>query len=200
MKIRTMVFVFAFLFLVVSTFFSVSAATNLPAVGQPKPTLSVTSESTGNVDATVEKKPEYLLPFPGILPDHPLYFLKQVRDGILDRLIMDPLRKAEFHVLQADKRLNMGKLLVEQGKGSLAETTISKGENYLERAVSELSEFKSTGRAVPANLIDRLMRSTEKHVEVLNELVLKTEGETKAGLTGSVEFVKKVQGEVEKLK
>lgn len=148
----------------------------------------------------MEKKPEYLLPYPGILPDHPLYFLKQVRDGILDRLIMDPLRKAEFHVLQADKRLNMGRMLVENGKGTLAEQVISKGENYLDRAVGELLEFKSTGRAVPGSHIDQLTRSTEKHIEVLNALVLKTDGEVKAGLTGSVEFVKKVQGEVEKLK
>lgn len=200
MKTHTMVFILALLFLVVSTPFFVFAATNTPASGQPKPAVSITNEPTGNGDATVEKKQEYLLPYPGILPDHPLYFLKQIRDGILDRLIMDPLRKAEFHVLQADKRLNMGRMLIENGKGTLAEQVISKGENYLERAVSELSEFKFTGRAVPASLIDRLMRSTEKHVEVLNDLVLKTEGETKAGLAGSVEFVKKVQGKIEKLK
>ena len=180
MKTRAILFIFA-LFLLLVSFPSISFA-----VATTNPVL--------------EKKLEYLLPFPGILPDHPLYFLKQIRDGILDRLIVDPLRKAEFHVLQADKRLNMGRMLVENGKGTLAEQVISKGENYLERAVSELSEFKSTGRAVPASLIDRLMRSTEKHVEVLNELVLKTEGEIKAGLTGSVEFVKKVQGKIEKLK
>lgn len=137
-----------------------------------------------------EKKQEYLLPYPGILPDHPLYFLKQIRDGIMDRLIVDPLRKAEFHILQADKRLAMGKLLKEQGKGVLAETTISKGEKYIERAVSGLSAFKSMGRPVPASLIDRLTRAMEKHIEVLTEL----------GFTESLEFVKTLQIEVEKLK
>lgn len=146
--------------------------------------------ATDQSPAPEEKKPEYLLPYPGILPDHPLYFLKKVRDAILDRLIVDPLRKAEFHILQADKRLNMGKFLIEQGKVGLAETTISKGEKYMERAVSGLSAFKSTGRPVPASLIDRLTRSMEKHVEVLTDL----------GFTGPLEFVKKLQGEVEKLK
>lgn len=137
-----------------------------------------------------ERKPEYLLPYPGILPDHPLYFLKQIRDGILDRLIVDPLRKTEFLVLQADKRLAMGKTLAQQGKGSLAETTISKGEKYMERAVSGLSAFKSTGRPVPVSLIDTLERATEKHVEVLTTLAF----------TGELEFVKKLQAEIEKLK
>lgn len=140
--------------------------------------------------AVTDQSPAYTLPYPGILPDHPLYILKQIRDGILDRLIVDPLRKAEFHVLQADKRLNMGIALVEKGKGTLAETTVSKGEKYMERAVSGLSTFKSTGRPVPASLIDRLTRSMEKHVEVLTDL----------GFTESLAFVKKLQGEVEKLK
>ncbi len=197
MKIRTVIFVIALLFLIVSARFSVSAATS----SSPKTMQTLPVQPPGEEKETIaEKKPEYLLPYPGILPDHPLYFLKQIRDGILDRLIMDPLRKAEFHVLQADKRLNMGRMLIDNGKGPLGEQVISKGENYLERAVSELTELKSTNRAVPASLIDRLTRSTEKHVEVLNDLVLRTEGETKAGLMGSVEFVKKVQGEVEKLK
>lgn len=190
MKNRMMFFALVFLFLVVFAPLSVSAATNPSPTGGPKPTVTLTSEPVGKAEAVMEKKPEYLLPYPGILPDHPLYFLKQIRDGIMDRLIVDPLRKAEFHVLQADKRLNMGKLLVEQGKGALAETTISKGEKYMERAMSGLSAFKSTGRPVPASLIDRLTRSMEKHVEVLGDL----------GFTGPLEFVKNLQGEVEKLK
>lgn len=170
MKTRAILFILALLLLVISfPVFSFAVAATSPVL---------------------EKKPEYLLPFPGILPDHPLYFLKQVRDGILDKLIVDPLRKTEFLVLQADKRLAMGKLLVEQGKGSLAETTISKGEKYMERAISGLSSFKSTGRPVPASIIDKLARSTEKHLEVLE----------KTDFTGSLEFVKKLQGEVEKLK
>ena len=170
MKIRMTLFTLALLFLVVSAPMASFAAT-VP-------------------DPAMEKKPEYLLPFPGILPDHPLWFLKAVRDGIMDRLIVDPLRKAEFHILQADKRLNMGVVLLEQGKRALAETTISKGEKYMERAVSGLAAFKSTGMPVPASIIDKLARSMEKHLEVLE----------KTDFTGPFEFVKKLQIEVEKLK
>ncbi len=118
----------------------------------------------------------------------------------MDRLIVDPLRKAEFHILQADKRLNMGKVLIEQGKGQLAEEVISKGEKYLERATSGLLAYKSMGRSVPASMIDKLVKSMEKHVEELTGLSAQTSGEIQAGLMGSLEFVKKLQGEVEKLK
>lgn len=165
-----------------------------------KPTVTATPAPVVKAGAMVEKKQEYLLPFPGILPDHPLYFLKQVRDGIMDRLIVDPIRKAEFLVLQADKRLNMGKALVEQGKGTLAEEIVSKGEKYMERAVSGLGAYKSMGRPVPASMTDKLVRSMEKHTELLTELIDKSSGAAKAGLTGSLEFVKKLQAEVEKLK
>ncbi|MBI3428503.1 MAG: hypothetical protein HY050_00285 [Actinobacteria bacterium] len=195
MKTRAIFFILALLFLVVSSP-GLSFAVTSP---KPQPTVTLTSEPVGKAGVPMEKKPEYLLPFPGILPDHPLYFLKQIRDGILDRLIVDPLRKAEFHVLQADKRLAMGKLLVEQGKGALGETTISKGEKYLERAARGLLAFKSTGRPVPASLIDLLTRSTQKHVEILIQLIAKTTGAEQAGIQGSLEFVQKLQGEVEKL-
>lgn len=180
MKTRATLFILA-LFLLVISF----------------PKLSFAVAMTSPVQ---EKKQEYLLPFPGILPDHPLYFLKQVRDGIMDRLIVDPLRKAEFHVLRADKRLNMGKVLVEQKKEKLAEEVISKGEKYLERAISGLMAYKSLGRPVPASLIDKITRSLEKHVEVLTDLTAKNSGTVQSGLTGSLDFVKKLQGEVEKLK
>lgn len=197
MNSRVIVFTLTFLLLLLSAPRPTSAKPTLSPV--PKVTLSAQPAGDQAEETVLEKKPEYLLPYPGILPDHPLYFLKQIRDGILDRLIVDPLRKAEFHVLQADKRLNMGKSLVEQGKGMLAEQVISKGEKYMDRAVSGLSAFKSTGRPVPASIIDRLTRSMEKHVEILSELIVKASS-GQQGLTGSLEFIKKLQGEVEKLK
>lgn len=197
---NVIVCVLVFMFLIVSLPTPSYAATSSPKAAGSKLTASVTSEPVEKAGAVMEKKQEYLLPFPGILPDHPLYFLKQVRDGIMDRLIVDPLRKAEFHVLQADKRLNMGKVLVEQKKEKLAEEVISKGEKYLERAISGLMAYKSLGRPVPASLIDKITRSLEKHVEVLTDLTAKNSGTAQSGLTGSLDFVKKLQGEVEKLK
>lgn len=166
----------------------------------PQPTIVATPAPAAKAGAVTPKKQEYLLPFPGILPDHPLYFLKQVRDGIMDRLIVDPLRKAEFLILQADKRLNMGNTLIVQKKEKLAEVTVSKGEKYMERAVTGLSGYKSMGRPVPAAITDTLNRSTDKHIEVLTGMIEATTEPAQSGLRGSLEFVKKLQGDVEKLK
>ena len=75
---------------------------------------------------------DYPLPYPGILPDNPLYLMKALRDRVVSIVISDPLKKAQFDLLMADVRLNAAQYLFAKGeeKYSLAETTISKGENY----------------------------------------------------------------------
>ncbi len=148
----------------------------------------------------VKKKSDYALPYPGILPDHPLYGLKALRDQILDAIIIDPLRKGEFYLLQADKRLNMGIFLTERSKGVAAEVIISKGEKYLEKAVNLIVGLKSSGKDVPGYIVERLSKSIEKHIEVLEELVAKASEPQRTGLTASLDLVKKLQGEVLKLK
>lgn len=149
---------------------------------------------------TMIKKVEYILPYPGILPDHPLYVLKVIRDRILDALIVDPLRKAEFYILQADKRLNMAIFLGEKGSWQLAEQTVSKGEKYMDGAVGIVTSVKGTGRDVPGYLIDRIEKSTAKHMETLSELIPKAPEPQNGGLNESLNLVKKLQQEVMKIK
>ncbi|MBI4064739.1 hypothetical protein HY409_00010 [Candidatus Gottesmanbacteria bacterium] len=193
---------------IVLTFFScILLLTPAVAIAGTTPTVVVEKNNTvktvdpiASPTATIVKKDEYLLPYPGILPDHPLYFLKGLRDRILEGLIVDPLRKAEFYILQADKRLNMGMFLEGQGKRVLMEQVISKGEKYMEKAVSGLTFMKSTGAQVPAYIIDRLEKSMAKHIEELDALRMKVDEAQKAGLTASLDLVKKLQGEVGKLK
>lgn len=112
---------------------------------------------------------EYQLPYPGILPDNPLYMLKTLRDRIIDFLISDPLKKAEFNLLQADKRLASGIKLVEKQKAELAEPTISKGENYFFDAIVKVREAKKQGMDV-SDIVRRLSLSAKKHKEVLQVL------------------------------
>ena len=81
---------------------------------------------------------QYELPYPGMLPNNPLYILKQIRDWVLDKLITDPIKKTEFYVLQGDKRLGMGLALSASGNRVLAEQVISKGEKYMNNAVRTL--------------------------------------------------------------
>lgn len=113
---------------------------------------------------------EYTLPYPGILPDHPLYFFKTIRDAILEFLIVDPVRKSEFYILQADKRLVMAQTLVGSGKETLVTHSVQKAGEYEGKAYGVLSSIKSSGRQVPPYVIDTYVLSLRKHIEELTAL------------------------------
>lgn len=125
-------------------------------------------EATLSADSKMVKSVEYELPYPGILPDNPLYFLKAARDRIVGFLISDPLKKAEFNLLQGDKRLNSAVFLFKKGKEkySLALSTASKGENYFEEAIEKAREAKKQGMDTN-DILRRLSDSAYKHQEVI---------------------------------
>ena len=113
----------------------------------------------------------YQLPYPGLLPDNPLYFLKALRDSVEGFLISSPLQKADFDLLQADKRVNASYLLLtqENGKEALAATTFSKAENYFEDAISKATEAKKQGMDIH-DVVKRLTVANLKHKEVLGDI------------------------------
>lgn len=139
-------------------------------------TLFVAPLAFAQADETTESvKVEYTLPYPGILPDSPLYFLKAFRDRIVSILISDPIKKAEFNLLQADKRLGAGVALFEKGKKDLSESTISKGENYFEDGIKNIELAKKQGRDI-GGLLGSYELSAKKHLEILSGLKTKTSG------------------------
>ena len=144
-------------------------------------------------EASPSPKVEYFLPYPGILPDHPLYLLKVIRDRILDFLIRDPVKKIEFNLLMADKRLNMGIFLTEKGKPALAETTVSKGEKYFLRAVEGIKRAEKQGREVDQELLNKIKKASLKHEEVILELLEKAPDEQKVGFNTSLELIREIQ-------
>ena len=114
-----------------------------------------------------EVKVEYSLPYPGILPDNPLHFLKAIRDRIILILISDPIKEAEFNLLTSDKRIYAAQLLSDKGKGELAVTTLSKSNNYFHNAISSVSEAKKMGKRVDI-VLNSMKKSIDKHQEVLS--------------------------------
>ena len=120
---------------------------------------------------TITPTPDYLLPYPGILPDSPLYGFKTLRDKIVSIMIGDPLKKAEFDLLQADKRIGAALQLLKTGnkeKQLVALSTISKGQNYYEEAIEKLAEARKQGTGV--TIIDTNMkRAGATHIYLLQQ-------------------------------
>ena len=94
---------------------------------QVTPTESIPIPTGSTTPTPTPSEIDYQLPYPGILPGSPLYSLKMVIDRIMELLISDSLKKANFYVLQADKRLGSSLMLFEKKENVLAETTLSKG-------------------------------------------------------------------------
>lgn len=174
-NIKFQVLQFIFLLLIFSL--PLFVVDSVLAQGEKDASAAVESReaTSSNADATenAAKKSEYQLPYPGLLPDHPLYILKTIRDRIIDILIADPLKKADFTLLQADKRLASGIVLVDKGNPELAEVTVSKGEDYLARSVALRQRAKKEGKDV-LGITTKLTAALDKHQEVLSTLAEKT--------------------------
>jgi len=120
---------------------------------------------------------DYYLPYPGLLPDHPFYWLKMVRDRMQLWLTTKSLAKAEKLLLFADKRLGAGWALVEGNKQSLGVTTLTKAEKYLERAI-DMSQ-KLGEKSDEQQFKSKLKKAVIKHKEVLTLLIDKVSDEEK---------------------
>lgn len=117
---------------------------------------------------------DYQMPYPGLLPDSPLYFLKAFRDKIISFLISDPLKRAQFDLLEADKRMSGSRYLFEQNKNKeeLVISTISKGENYFEEGIVKIKEAKKEGQEV-SGISGKFHDASIKHQEILKEMEIK---------------------------
>lgn len=153
-------------------------------------------ETTGenkeiNPEETVQQKEvDYYLPYPGILPDHPLYWLKMIRDRVRLYLTRDPLQKLERLLLYADKRLGAAKILVEGNKPDLGATTAIKGEQYLEQAVGKFNDLKQTDKASP-EFDDKFKKAVLKHEEILKKILEKVPDQTKPEIKKALEINQK---------
>lgn len=118
----------------------------------------------------------YELPYPGILPDHPLYSFKMLRDKMWEFLISDLERRAYFEILMGDKRMSAGRMLIEErvGKVDLALSTIGKGYKYLEKTPPVIKALREKNMNVN-NLIDKLEKSVAKHTKLLEKFAKRKE-------------------------
>ncbi len=129
---------------------------------------------------------DYALPYPGILPNHPLYPLKQLRDNTLELLTRDNLKKAELHLLSADKKLQMGKVLGEKYNDWIGSTKIIRESEEEWTALQEqLRQAKDMGVTPDVGFIKKLKDSAGHHLLIIKYLYQKAPREYKKNLIQS---------------
>lgn len=129
----------------------------------------ISLDATDSAVIAPQKKVEYELAYPGILPDHPLYFLKASRDRLVSFLINDTAKRAEFDLLTADKRIYAGIFLINKGKDELAVSTISKGNNYFEEAIAQATILRKSSKT-SHSITNKLYTASLKYTEVLKAI------------------------------
>ena len=113
----------------------------------------------------------YTLPWPGILPDNKIYKLKVLRNKIIEKIIISPIKKIEFDLLMADKTIYASKLLIDKGEVNLAKDTALKGENYFSILVNDYNKAVSSHLKIPRDLDTKIDLATIKHQEVFNSII-----------------------------
>ena len=111
----------------------------------------------------------YELPYPGIMPDSPLYTFKLLKEKVSDLLISDPATKADFYLLQSNKRLAASIIFFENGNQELGEKTLSKSLDYHEKAINKMLEAKNAQDNV-SGVFGQIKDSCRKHEEEIERL------------------------------
>lgn len=119
----------------------------------------------------ISQRVNYELPYPGMLPDNPFYFLKVLRDGIVKLLINEEMTMARFSLENAEKRMYAGKLLLRKDKDKIAVETISKSNNYLDDALKAINEAKKQNLKDPdvRPFLQQAKSAISKHQEIMRD-------------------------------
>jgi hypothetical protein len=193
--------VFLLVLLVYASVFTPPIHAAVVASPTVKPMVTKEATSAPSPQEMQPPKEDYLLPYPGILPDHPLYFLKTLRDNLLEALIVDPARKAEFYLLMADKHLSMTISLLDQSKSTFVSDVVAKDASYMTKSVASMTTVRQSGKMLSNSALDKLEKSLVKHEQVLTGLLSKTSGSgEQSAITAALGVVKKLEQDVAALK
>lgn len=139
-----------------------------------------------------EMEINYELPYPGsILPDHPLWFLKVIRDKAWLAATSNPGKKAELKLLFADKRLGASKILFEKGKPELAYSTLTKAEKYLEEAYLQEKENREK-RMDTSDFLMRLADCSLIHRHTIEEILVVAPDDARPKIIETESYSRKV--------
>lgn len=191
-----------FAIFIFSMFLSMTAPAGVSAAAPATQveTMQTIAQSEDMAASSAPSVVEYALPYPGILPDHPLYMFKKLRDQILERLISDPVRKMEFYMLQADKGVNTAVFLAAKQNDTLSDESLRLAQVHLAKAVEKAKELKEQGKEVPPYMVERFGNALRKYESVMMEMVSAGSDERKAAMATMIASFVTHQGDIDGFK
>jgi hypothetical protein len=126
------------------------------------------------------------LPEAGLTPDSPFYLIKSIKESIQTFFTFGAENKAKQYLHLAEIRLAEYQKMIEKGKTEIAEKTLTKYQNQLNRALSKAEELKNKGEDIK-DLTEKIQQATSKHLEVLQENLQKVPEQAKQGIENAIE-------------
>ncbi|MFV1916923.1 MAG: DUF5667 domain-containing protein [Patescibacteria group bacterium] len=181
--IAASVLVFAFAILFTSALRTAAVKYDFAPMTKVAGEAQVLGEETANID--------YYLAFPGrVLPDHPIWPLKALRDKVWLWITTNPSRSAELKLLFADKRVSMSKALFDKGKPEVGFSTLTKAEKYLEEASNQEKENREAGIDT-GDFLQRIALASLKHFQVMEEIKAIAPEDAQPGIIQTQNYTKK---------
>lgn len=146
-----------------------------------------------------DQKIKYNLPYPGVLPDNPLYFLKSARDNIVEFMTRDNIKKARLYLNSSDKKMAMSLLLEKKGREKMAVQTVIQGEKDFIKLASLLKEAKKQGVSPEGEFVLNIKLSNEKHREVIQTLQKELSSEKSTDIIQALKTNEAIKKEISKL-
>lgn len=128
---------------------------------------------------------DYALPYPGLLPDHPLYPLKKLRDRILLFFTRNREHKSQLLLLFADKKLAMVQVLWDKQKKDIALTMLGEGEENLVAAAALVQRLKQEN-ILSVGVAETMERAAKKHEETIMKLLVNVSPDQQTNLQKSL--------------
>jgi len=128
------------------------------------------------------------LPDPGMTPDSPFYFLEIIAEEIGTFFTFGDLKKAERHAALAEERLAEAQDVIEKGKSELAEKTLERFENQLEKSIARAEKAMAKGKNTEKviEVVAKVGQATSKHLEVLAEVYEKVPEQAKSAIENAM--------------
>ncbi len=136
--------------------------------------------------STVILAKDFESPEAGTTPDSPFYFLKSWKEKIQTFFTFNAEQKAKQYFHLAGVRLAEYQKMIEKGKTEIAEKTLTKYQNQLNRALEKAEELKNKGKDIE-NLKTQIEQAAPKYLEILGQNLQKVSEQAKKGMEKAIE-------------
>lgn len=143
--------------------------------------------STQPALAAQEDRVNYELPYPGMLPDNPLYRVKSARDSVMQWMMRDNIKKAQLRLQISDKNARGAQMLLKNKDYMRAEAILNDGEEIFGKAIEDALNAKEQGASPTSEFKDKLKTSNLKHKEVINDILKNVPQDKRAAFKQAIE-------------